>query len=56
MQCFWPKHPATKPKMERIRKAEEVLNIEELVDEAIKEQEIREIGVMNRIKGNLYLI
>ncbi len=53
---FLPKHPATKPKMERIRKAEEVLNIEELVDEAIKEQEIREIGVMNRIKGNLYLI
>ncbi len=37
---FLPKKPATKPKMEKILAAEEVLDIETLVNEAIENKEI----------------
>lgn len=40
---FLPKKPATKPKLEKIYKAEEVLDIEKLVDEAIANSTIVEI-------------
>lgn len=40
---FLPKKPATKPKLEKIYKAEEVLDIEKLVDEAIASSTIVEI-------------
>lgn len=43
---FLPKHPATKPKMDKIRKAEEVLDIDSMVQSAIDEQEIREVGIL----------
>ncbi len=43
---FLPKRPATKPKMEKIRNAEENLDIETLVASAIEEREIREIGML----------
>ena len=37
---FVPKHPKTKPRVDMIRKSEEVLNIEELVNKAIEETEV----------------
>ena len=37
---FVPKHPKTKPRVDLIRKSEEVLNIDELVNKAIKETEL----------------
>ena len=37
---FVPKHPKTKPRVDLIRKSEEVLNIEELVNKAIEETEL----------------
>lgn len=40
---FLPKRPATKPKLEKIYKAEEVLDIEKLVDEAIASSTVAEI-------------
>lgn len=40
---FLPKRPATKPKLEKIYKAEEVLDIEKLVDEAIANSTVVEI-------------
>ncbi|MGL5255445.1 MAG: tRNA uracil 4-sulfurtransferase ThiI [Proteocatella sp.] len=40
---FLPKRPATKPKLEKIYKAEEVLDIEKLVDEAIASSTVVEI-------------
>lgn len=43
---FLPKHPATKPKMEKILQAEQVLDIDALVQAAIDKQEIREVGMI----------
>lgn len=40
---FVPKHPKTKPRVKEIRKAEELLNIETLVEEAIKDTEFLSI-------------
>ena len=37
---FVPKHPKTKPRVDLIRKSEEVLNIDELVNKAIEETEL----------------
>ena len=37
---FVPKHPKTKPQIEPIRKSESVLNIDELLDQAIEETEL----------------
>ena len=37
---FVPKHPKTKPRVDLIRKSEEALNIEELVNKAIAETEV----------------
>lgn len=37
---FVPKHPKTNPKLEPIRKQEENLNVEELIDKAIENMEI----------------
>lgn len=37
---FLPKHPATKPKLERILESESKLDVEALVDAAVKSQEI----------------
>ena len=36
---FLPKHPTTKPKLSRIQESELKLNVEELVDEAVKSAE-----------------
>lgn len=41
---FLPKKPATKPKLEKLHKAEEALDIEKLVDEAIENATLIEIG------------
>ena len=40
---FLPKHPVTKPKLERILKSESALDVEKLVDEAVNSEEIIEI-------------
>ncbi len=40
---FVAKHPDTKPKLEKIKKLEENLNIEELIDKAIEDIEIIEV-------------
>lgn len=32
---FTPKHPTTKPKVERVIRSESVLDIESLIDEAV---------------------
>ena len=40
---FLPKHPVTKPKLERILKSESALDVEKLVDEAVASEEIIEI-------------
>lgn len=32
---FTPKHPTTKPKIERIIKSESVLDVEKLIEEAV---------------------
>lgn len=37
---FVPKHPKTKPRVDEIRKSEEKLNIEELVNKAIEDVEL----------------
>ena len=37
---FLPKHPTTKPKLERILEAESVLDIEGLVEAAVKAKEV----------------
>lgn len=37
---FVPKHPKTKPKVDEIRKAESVLNIDELVNKSIEDTEL----------------
>ena len=37
---FVPKHPKTKPRLDLIKKSEEVLNIDELVNKAIEETEV----------------
>lgn len=37
---FVPKHPETRPKLEKILKSEELLNVEELIEEAIDSVEI----------------
>jgi thiamine biosynthesis protein ThiI len=37
---FVPKHPKTNPKLEPIRKQEESLNVEELIENAINNMEI----------------
>lgn len=42
---FLPKHPATKPRLERILASESRLNCETLIDDAIKAREIIEIKV-----------
>jgi thiamine biosynthesis protein ThiI len=39
---FVPKHPKTKPRLELIKKSESVLEIDRLVDEAIKNMEVYE--------------
>lgn len=41
---FVPKHPVTRPKLERIEEAEKVLNIDELVDAAVKNVEVILVG------------
>ena len=40
---FLPKHPTTKPKLERIQEAESVLDIEGLVEAAVKAKEVIKI-------------
>ncbi len=40
---FLPKHPVTKPKLERILKSESALDVEKLVEEAVNSEEIIEI-------------
>lgn len=40
---FVPKHPKTKPALDKMRKAEEVLEIEKLVEEAINAMEVYEL-------------
>lgn len=40
---FLPKRPATKPKLEKILKAEENLNIEMLINNAIDSRVIKEM-------------
>ncbi|MFL0248223.1 tRNA uracil 4-sulfurtransferase ThiI [Candidatus Clostridium stratigraminis] len=40
---FVPKHPKTRPELDKMRKAEEVLDIEKLVDAAINNMEIYEM-------------
>lgn len=40
---FVPKHPKTKPELDKMRKAEEVLDVEKLVDDAINNMEIYEM-------------
>ncbi|MFL0267619.1 tRNA uracil 4-sulfurtransferase ThiI [Candidatus Clostridium radicumherbarum] len=40
---FVPKHPKTRPELDKMRKAEEVLDIEKLVDDAINNMEIYEM-------------
>lgn len=42
---FLPKHPATKPRLERILASESRLDCETLIDDAIKAREIIEIKV-----------
>ena len=37
---FLPKHPTTKPKLERILESESRLDVEALVEAAVKSQEI----------------
>ena len=37
---FLPKHPTTKPKLERILESESKLDVEALVEAAVKSQEI----------------
>ena len=37
---FLPKHPTTKPKLERILESESKLDVEGLVEAAVKSQEI----------------
>lgn len=41
---FLPKHPVTKPKLDRIEKSEAVLPIEELIENAIESMEVEVIG------------
>ena len=41
---FLPKHPVTKPKIERIEKSESALDVETLVKNAVGSEEIIEIG------------
>lgn len=41
---FLPKHPVTKPKLHKIEEAEEVLDIDSMVDHVISKQEIIEIS------------
>lgn len=40
---FLPKHPTTKPKLDRIEKSEEALNIDELVNNAVESEETIEV-------------
>ena len=40
---FLPKHPVTKPKLERIEKSEAALDVETLVKNAVESEEIIEI-------------
>lgn len=40
---FVPKHPKTRPELDKMRKAEEVLDVEKLVDDAINNMEIYEM-------------
>ena len=40
---FLPKHPTTKPKLDRILMSEEHLDCEALIDAAVKSEEIIEI-------------
>lgn len=40
---FLPKHPVTKPKLDRILKSESALDFEKLVDDAVESEEIIEI-------------
>lgn len=41
---FLPKHPVTKPRLEDVEKAEEALNIDELVEDALKTIVVKKIG------------
>lgn len=41
---FLPKHPVTKPKLDRIEKSESVLPVEELIENAIESMEVEVIG------------
>ncbi|HPR23608.1 MAG TPA: tRNA uracil 4-sulfurtransferase ThiI [Bacillota bacterium] len=40
---FLPKHPVTRPKIERIKRSEERLCVDELINEALGSEEIRDI-------------
>ncbi|MEG2189080.1 MAG: tRNA 4-thiouridine(8) synthase ThiI, partial [Christensenella sp.] len=41
---FVPKHPTTRPRIERIAEAESVLDIDALVDAAVEGAELLKIG------------
>lgn len=41
---FLPKHPVTKPRLDRIEKSESVLPVEELIENAIESMEVEVIG------------
>ena len=43
---FLPKHPVTKPKLSKVEKAEEVLDVEDMLNEAISLVEVREVGML----------
>lgn len=40
---FLPKHPVTQPKLDRIMKSEDALDVERLIDEAIENMEVEKI-------------